>query len=199
MDVNGIYRGCNQAFANSVIGLSRDSIIGRQASSLPVVIPPESAKNWREKNSIDRSLWSFEAHVDGADKDAQDYLFNIAMLVDESGQVVGSIGVMIDLTERNRADRDRMQKEKLQGVLETAGAVCHEFNQPLQALMGYAELAMEVSPATDSNVDLVGKILTQVERMAMITGKLQGITRYETMDYAEQTRIIDIHKSSCNN
>ncbi len=199
MDVEGIYRGCNRAFAKSIIGLTRDRIIGQQASLLPVVIPPKSAENWREKYDTNGRRWTFEAQVNSAGKEAHDYLFNIALLLDEAGQVVGSVGVMLDLTERNRAAPDRIQKEKLQGVLETAGAVCHEFNQPLQALMGYAELAMEVSPETDSSFDLVGKILAQVERMARITGKLQGITRYETMDYTEQTQIIDIHKSSCNN
>jgi hypothetical protein len=32
--------------------------------------------------------------------------------------------------------------------------------------------------------------------MAEITRKLQGITRYETMDYQGSTKIIDIHKAS---
>ena len=33
-------------------------------------------------------------------------------------------------------------------------------------------------------------------RMAELTDKLQNITRYETMPYADQTQIIDIHKAS---
>jgi hypothetical protein len=32
--------------------------------------------------------------------------------------------------------------------------------------------------------------------MRSITAKLQGITHYETMEYADKTKIIDIHKSS---
>jgi len=32
------------------------------------------------------------------------------------------------------------EKEKFQGVLEMAGAVCHEINQPLMVISGYSEL-----------------------------------------------------------
>ena len=32
--------------------------------------------------------------------------------------------------------------------------------------------------------------------MAEITRKLQGITRYETMEYDSKTKILDIHKAS---
>ena len=34
------------------------------------------------------------------------------------------------------------------------------------------------------------------QRMRDITDKLQGITRYETMDYAENSKILNIHQSS---
>jgi len=40
------------------------------------------------------------------------------------------------------------------------------------------------------------KLLSQIERMRDITDNLQGITRYETTDYAGNTKIIDIHKAS---
>lgn len=103
---------------------------------------------------------------------------------------------MVDLTETNRAADDRIQKEKFQGVLETAGAVCHELNQPLQALSGYAEL-IQMEGGPDRQVfSLAQQILDQVERLADITGKLQNLTRYETITYRNQSRIIDIHRSS---
>ncbi len=35
-----------------------------------------------------------------------------------------------------------VEKEKLQGVIEMAGAVCHELNQPMQVVSGVSELLM---------------------------------------------------------
>jgi signal transduction histidine kinase len=37
------------------------------------------------------------------------------------------------------------EREKFQGVLEMAGAVCHELNQPLQSVYGYSEFFVPVS------------------------------------------------------
>jgi hypothetical protein len=42
----------------------------------------------------------------------------------------------------------------------------------------------------------IEKLDAQIERMRDITGRLQGITRYETTDYAGNTRIIDIRRAS---
>ena len=36
-----------------------------------------------------------------------------------------------DISEFKRAETERLEKEKLQALVETAGAVCHEMNQPL--------------------------------------------------------------------
>ena len=103
---------------------------------------------------------------------------------------------MSDLTEKNRAAQDRLQKEKLQGVLETAGAVCHELNQPLQALSGYIEILAMKAGGDEKIRTTLDKINEQISRMAQITDNLQNITRYETTDYAGNKKIIDIYKAS---
>jgi hypothetical protein len=93
---------------------------------------------------------SFEAEVPCGSSNRREFLFSIAPVNNDDGRSIGSVGVMLDLTEKNRAARDRFQKEKLQGVLETAGAVCHEMNQPLQAILGHTELSLAdiASPTT---------------------------------------------------
>jgi hypothetical protein len=52
------------------------------------------------------------------------------------------------------------------------------------------------SEANRQVLSLAQQILDQVERLADITGKLQNLTRYETITYRNQSRIIDIHRSS---
>jgi signal transduction histidine kinase len=123
-------------------------------------------------------------------------LFYIAPVVQKDDRVTGSVGVMLDLTERNLATTERIEKEKFQGVLETAGAVCHELNQPLQVLSGYVDIVLMQPPGETPPPDLATQIQDQVARMADITQKLQEITHYETMNYGEHLKIIDIHKAS---
>jgi DNA-binding response OmpR family regulator len=108
-----------------------------------------------------------------------------------------------ELNVRVRAGRrvlemhaELLQREKLHGVVEMAGATCHEFNQPMQVISGYAELLMkEVSPSDPIRVK-IERIKEATEVMAQITGKLQQITRYETREYYDGMRIIDIDKAS---
>jgi sigma-B regulation protein RsbU (phosphoserine phosphatase) len=89
-----------------------------------------------------------------------------------------------------------VHREKLDGVLEMAGATCHEFNQPMQVISGYCELLLKNLERGTKTFNQVTKILEAVESMIRTTRKLQTITRYETREYVEGARIIDIDKSS---
>lgn len=197
-DESGVYQGCNKVFAKQILGLTRDRIIGRRPQDLPDRIPPHLAAGYQreELKAIEKEgLHTFEARVQQADGRTRDFLFSCAPLTDAKGEFSGSVTVLSDLTEKNHAARDRLQKEKLQGVLETTGAVCHELNQPLQSLSGYTEIMMAKTGQPELS-HLLDKIMAQIERMRDITDKLQGVTRYEATGYAGNTKIIDIHKAS---
>jgi sigma-B regulation protein RsbU (phosphoserine phosphatase) len=89
-----------------------------------------------------------------------------------------------------------MQREKLRGVLEMAGATCHEFNQPMQVISGYCELLLKQVTKGSQVHSQVAKILEAVDSMIKVTRKLQMITRYETREYIKGSMIIDIDKAS---
>jgi PAS domain S-box-containing protein len=198
-DRQGFFQGCNQVFAKTLLGLTRDRIIGKRPQDLPEQIPPDLAASYQRQEMVmfeKNGFHTFEAEVLCADGVRRDFLFNLAPSQTRSGKLLGSVAVLSDLTEKNRAAQDRLLKERLEGVLETAGGVCHEFNQPLQALSGYLEILAAKLQEPAETLALVEKALEQIERMGSITAKLQGITRYETMVYTGNKKIIDIHKSS---
>jgi len=114
---------------------------------------------------------------------------------DASNPMKKAVITISDESWRKQAEIERVKKEKLQGVIETAGAVCHELNQPLQSILGRAELIMMSIENDNPYYSKIKAIKDQVERMGNITEKLMGITKYETMDYLDG-RIIDIDKAS---
>jgi two-component system cell cycle response regulator len=91
-----------------------------------------------------------------------------------------------------RAEKERAEKERLQGVVEMAGAVCHELNQPIQTISGLTELMTMKADAGDRMVGYIQKIRTQVDRMGKMTAKLANVTTYRTKAHDGVTRIIDI-------
>ena len=101
-----------------------------------------------------------------------------------------------DLTEQQRIEKERIQHERMRGVLEMAGAVCHEINQPLMALQGFMEiLASRLQSKEDASSHLQ-RMDDQIERIKKLTHKMMHITKYETKDYAGGEKIIDIDQSA---
>lgn len=111
----------------------------------------------------------------------------------EADGICLSTGCLTVVTKEIRSEEERLARERLQVALETAGGVCHELNQPLQSVAGYAELIMQ---ELDEQAPLAGKIRhinEQVHLMGDITTKLMEITEYRTRNYPGGEKIMDIH------
>jgi len=82
----------------------------------------------------------------------------------------------------------------MQGVLEMAGAVCHELNQPMTVVSVNSEI---ISENMDKNQlkEKIDNIKSEIRKMSKITRKLMHITRYETREYLNGRIILDIDKS----
>jgi PAS domain S-box-containing protein len=100
-----------------------------------------------------------------------------------------TIVTIVDISGREEAQKEKMKREKLQGVLEMAGAICHEINQPLQTILGYSTLFEDNEAISPEDLQ---KIKKQAIRIGDITRRLSNITRYKTVEYPGDTRIIDI-------
>lgn len=104
-----------------------------------------------------------------------------------------TIATITDISLRDIAQKEKIEKEKLQGVLEMAGAICHEINQPLQAILGYCALFDLPGAITAKELNQIRK---QASRIGEITKRLSMITRYKTIPYPGDTKIVDIWGSS---
>lgn len=107
------------------------------------------------------------------------------------------VTVLTDVTDRKKSEEMVREKDRLQGVLELSGAVCHEMTQPLMSIQGYFDL-LTMDIASDSPMhEKISKIHKQIKRLAGITKKLMEISSYKTKDYLHE-KIVDIEKSSNN-
>jgi CheY-like chemotaxis protein len=96
-----------------------------------------------------------------------------------------------------KLEKKLLEEEKLSGVLEMAGAICHELNQPMQVVSGYSELLMmDMEDKDKLAYSYIKMVKEQADKMGSITRKLMRITKYETQDYIEGGKIIDINKAA---
>jgi len=118
------------------------------------------------------------------------------LLLDGSGQPIGSVGVLRDVTARRRAQEEQRrleeqlrQAEKLQVLGQLAGGIAHDFNNQLAGIMGHAEL-LKLSEASPAVQDATQTILHCAQRARDLTAKLLVFARRTP----RQTRLVDLHE-----
>ncbi len=107
-DSEGVYRDCNRAFAEDIIGLPRDQVIGRTLFELSTSIPTDLAARYHQKDldllaSGERQ--SYEGLVKTTGGELRHHLFQKAVFRDSDGQAAGLIGVMLDIHDRKEAEK----------------------------------------------------------------------------------------------
>lgn len=123
--------------------------------------------------------------------------FNVStsLFNNRHGELIGRIITLHDNTERKLATSAERERERLQGVLEMAGAVCHDLSQPVMAILGYVELILDNIPQDAETNSNAAKLTHQTKKLRNMTKKLMGITRYETKVH-QGNQIIDIERAS---
>ncbi|MBL8027784.1 MAG: PAS domain S-box protein [Fibrobacteres bacterium] len=111
------------------------------------------------------------------------------------GKPTQIIGILRDVTVRLKDEEAKIRLERVKSMVETAGAACHELNQPLQAVIGYFDL-LSRHKGIESAAPWLEKINLQLTRLSEITKRLNSITRYEVKPYIAGTSIVDIYKAS---
>ncbi len=184
--------------AEKVFGYTGSEAMGREAHFL---VSPRDCETYRQgfhsfKETGNGGLTGNRFELRGVRKNGTEFSVELSVSAFHLKGLWYAMGIARDISERRQAEEERLRRERLQGVLEMAGAVCHELNQPMQGVLGYTELLAADIPADHSLQRDLAKIMHLIVKMGEITKKLMSITRYETQDYPEGKRIIDIHRSS---
>lgn len=120
-----------------------------------------------------------EVQFQHADGHLIDVLIHEAPLQTATGEQVGWMSSVLDISERKRGQRmAALQQEKLEAsgrlvaVGEVASTLAHELNQPLGALSSFANGLL--NRLNDGSIKLA-ELLPVVERMARLAGRAGGI------------------------
>jgi len=119
-DIHGRYLDCNREF-EAYTGLKKEEIIGRRAQEL---FPPEIAHKYQEMDQIlfrNPGRQIYEHPIVYADGNTHDVVVNKATYNGADGSPAGLVGVMVDITDRKRAERSlHMSEEKFRLLAENS-------------------------------------------------------------------------------
>lgn len=83
--------------------------------------------------------------------------------------------------------------ERQRVMLESIGAACHHFAQPVTALLGRLELILqEPEGFTEHQRGILEECLANSQRMMDLLSRFQRVREYRTIPYIEETEILDI-------
>lgn len=186
---DGFYVDVNEAFLRTT-GYRREEVIGHTSGELGIWADAEERSRMVETLRREGIVRNMELRFRMKSGEIRYVLWSAEVI--DYGDEKCLIAMTRDITARKRAEEERAQRERVQGVLELAGAACHELNQPLQYIYYVLDEMREENPKSK----LIPELKKQCDRLREITGKLEGITTYQTRDYIRGSKIIDIHGAS---
>ena len=119
----GIYLGCNKAFAKLILGIPEEQIIGCTLYDLPELIPKKLADIYSQQDKAlfaNPGLQIYETKVNCSDNTVRDFLFYKTTYMDHRGEVAGILGLMLDITGKNRIQLELAEsEEKYRSMMES--------------------------------------------------------------------------------
>ncbi len=196
-DLQGRYLLINKAAARSV-GYEPEAIVGQDDTFL-FGLATAARIMARDRMIIDKGIPQTQEEWEtsrGGRKLV--YLVTNGPIFDREGEIKGTFGVALDITERKRAEEEQKklqgqlhQAQKMESVGRLAGGVAHDFNNMLSVITGYAELALDkVAPTDPLHHDLL-EIISAGRRSAAITRQLLAFARKQII----APKVLDLNET----
>ncbi len=91
-------------------------------------------------------------------------------IFENDGRVNFIVEAVRDITGQKLLEQEKMERMKLQGVIEMAGTAAHELNSPLFAALGTAQLLRDDLP-TQEMIEEMDMIIRNMKKMPHSPGK----------------------------
>ena len=122
----------------------------------------------------------------------------VSLIRDARGEPSYFIAVVSDISvrkqaewDRDRAEADLRQAQKMEAVGRLAGGIAHDFNNMLNVILGYADLTLQEMPEDGTQRRNVTEIQAAARRSADLTGQLLAFSRKQ----AATPSVIDLNQA----
>ena len=164
---------CNQSFL-SMFGYEETEMIGMEVKDL--YIDPTDLEGLWEELKRSGSVKDHECRLCKKDCAIIDCLITSTRLTDKYGATKGYQGSIRDITERKRLEAQFLHAQKMEAVGTLAGAIAHDFNNILTAIIGCGSL-LQIKMHDSPLIHYVDQILSSGEKAANLTQSLLSFSR----------------------
>jgi len=170
VDRAGVIRDANRALL-ALTGYGRDELVGRRPGLF--LGRDEASDPWPASGG-----WQGEDVVRRKDGTRVPVSLSVSRIDDRHGNPTHSVGILRDVTETRKLERQLLQAQKMQSIGTLAGGVAHEFNNLLAGINGYAALALrELDGGAAEAREFLENVVALSERAALLTRQLLAFAR----------------------
>lgn len=127
----------------------------------------------------------------------RDYECHVVPLRNGTGELVGAVGLALDITERSKVEKALQEQatalrhsQKMEAVGRLAGGVAHDFNNLVTVIKGYCDLiSLKLGKSNDLQ-DWFEEIKSSANRAAALTSQLLAFSRKQVLE----PRVLDLNE-----
>ncbi|CAM3754165.1 PAS domain S-box protein [Paracidovorax anthurii] len=183
-DGEGRYIGFNRAYEEA-FGVRREDLVGKSVLETGFLSETDGAAFDADTRAVISGVPAIHKEVDipYADGEVHHTLFWIHGFQRPDGSPGGAIGTFVDITDRQRAERELRRAKEL--AEETTALksnflanMSHEIRTPMNAIIGMSHLALK-SGLTPRQADYVGKIQQAGQHLLGVINDILDFSRIE--------------------